>query len=328
MTTTLHDVAALAGLSIATVSRVVNGLPVSADSLARVNQAIAELGYVPNEAARALRTERTLTIGVIFADLRNTLGIELLDALSEAVEDGGYSLLISTARGDEGRYDLLMRRFLERRIDGLFCVRPPATSESLARYLALNIPVITMFERGAAFADLPLVRPAFNEGASEAARFLYEQGHRQVAVVRPDGRSPAMMAMVEALRAEGLAVATPEQAPGTSTADIVAGLQATKATAVVVTDPQVRGLLAALSQAGVQVPGDVSVLSVDQVAAESYHRRHGISSLTIDPHHVGKTAGSLMLDWLAGTKPALKVRVQHAQFSPRETIGLEPGTPA
>ena len=87
---TLHDVAAHAHVSIATVSRALNGLPVSQDSHERVLKAAAELGYVANEAARALRRDRSHTMGLIFFQLRSTLGIELLDSLSESIEDAGY----------------------------------------------------------------------------------------------------------------------------------------------------------------------------------------------------------------------------------------------
>ncbi|HLY81006.1 MAG TPA: LacI family DNA-binding transcriptional regulator, partial [Caulobacteraceae bacterium] len=72
MKVTLHEVAARAEVSIATASRALNGLAVSKASLARVEKAVRELGYVPNQAARALRAERTMTMGLIFSDLRNT----------------------------------------------------------------------------------------------------------------------------------------------------------------------------------------------------------------------------------------------------------------
>lgn len=322
MTVTLHDVAARAGLSIATVSRVVNGIQVSQDSVDRVNKAVADLGYIPNEAARALRTERVQTIGVIFADLRNTLGIELLDAMSEAVENGGYSLIISTARGDAERYDLLMQKFLEQRIDGLFCIRPPTQSQNLARYLALRIPVITMFERGAAFSKLPLIQPAFDHGAAETARHLKAKGHTRVALVKQHGRSPAMSAIADAVEAEGMLVSVFDHDIGTSMSEVLANLRETNATAMVAPDPQVRGLLAACAESGVRVPGDLGVVSVDEIVSEPYHGRHGISSLTINPQHVGNAAGTLMLDWLAGTQLERDVRVQHATFTARETTAL------
>ena len=121
---TLHHVAARAGVSIATVSRALNGLPVAPENQQRVEQAAAELGYVPNEAARSLRSDRTLTLGLIFFQLGPNRGVDLLDELGATVEQGGYSLLISTARGDPNNYSVLMRRFLERRVDGLFCSAP------------------------------------------------------------------------------------------------------------------------------------------------------------------------------------------------------------
>lgn len=127
---TLREVARRAAVSTATVSRALNGLAVSPASKARVMEAVAELGYVPNEAARTLRAERTMTIGVVFIELANALGIDLLDALSELVEAAGYALLMSTARGDVGRFDVLMRRFLERRVDALFCVAPRAPARA------------------------------------------------------------------------------------------------------------------------------------------------------------------------------------------------------
>ena len=88
MKVTLYEVAARAGVSIATVSRALNGLPVSAVNGARVREAVEALGYVANEAARALRSDRTQTMGLIFFDLRNTLGIELVDAIGESIVPG------------------------------------------------------------------------------------------------------------------------------------------------------------------------------------------------------------------------------------------------
>ena len=115
MKVTLHEVAARADVSIATVSRALNGLPVSEKNLARVREAVAELGYVANEAARALRSDRSMTMGIIFSDLRNNLGIDLLDALSDTLEEAGYSLLIATAKGEARRFDTLHGQALQGR---------------------------------------------------------------------------------------------------------------------------------------------------------------------------------------------------------------------
>ncbi len=321
MKVTLHEVAARAKLSIATVSRAVNGLPVSKASAARVQKAVAELGYVPNEAARALRSERADTIGLIFSDLRNTLGIELLDALSEAVEEAGYALIIATARGSAERYDLLMRNFLERRVDALFCVRPPAESAHLARYEALDIPVIALFDAAGAFAHVPRAGPVLTESAKAAAAHLSALGHKRVALVR-EARSPVMAAIADALRAQGIEPDVVEQADAASSGDLLTDLLGKRrATAIVVNDPQVRGLLAAARARAVDVPEQLSVVAITDAATDAYHRRHEITSLSIDPHRMGEAAGAAMLGWLSGTHPGQKIRVQTGVFNVRETTG-------
>jgi LacI family transcriptional regulator len=322
MKVTLHEVAARAEVSIATVSRALNGLAVSKASLARVERAVRELGYVPNQAARALRAERTMTMGLIFSDLRNTLGIDLLDALSEAIEEAGYSLIISTARGDADRYDVLMRRFLERRIDALFCIAPHGRGEALAAYQAAGIPMIAMFGRGAAFAELPTVVPIFSEPAKALGEHLKALGHQRVAVVRREGGA-AVIAITEALKAQGFVVEMVEATEADGMGGALGRLLANRPrpSVVIAADPQSRGLIAACAAHAVSVPGDLSIVSISEVGADAYHRRHAISAVAIDPQRMGRASGAAMLAWLAGARPADKIKVQAAQFTARASTG-------
>src|SRR6185369_13282693 len=179
---------------IATVSRALNGLPVSREARAKVTKAVAALGYIANEAARALRSDRTLTVGMIFYNLSNTLGIELLDALGETIEGDGYSLLVASARGSAERYDLLMHRFLERRVDGLFCIAPRGPGDTVARYQSANIPVVSLFGRAGDYADLPLLQPSFSDSAKVLAAHLASKGHRRTALLSTTP-SPALDAI-------------------------------------------------------------------------------------------------------------------------------------
>lgn len=323
MSVTLHEVAARADVSIATASRALNGLPVSKANLSKVRQAALELGYVANEAARALRSERTMTMGLIFSDLRNTLGIELLDALSERIEAAGYSLVISTARGDGERYDTLMRRFLERRVDALFCVRPKGPGDSLARYAAAGIPVAALFEAEGPFAGLPTLAPTFSRAVGDLADALAARGHRRVALLRAPERSPPLAAVGEGLEARGFEVAAVEPSEAEGMADVVAALsrRADPPTAVVAPDPQVRGLVAACAAAGLGVPANLSLISINDIGSDAWHRRHGVSAMTIDPQNMAAAAGEAMLAWIGGTPPPGRLRVQAAAFHPRASLG-------
>lgn len=321
MKVTLHEVAARADVSIATVSRALNGLPVSKESKARVEKAVVELGYVVNEAARALRSDRTMTMGLIFSDLRNLLGIDLLDALSESIEDAGYSLLISTARGDAHRYDLLMHRFLERRVDALFLIRPRGKGESLARYENAKIPVISLFNAGSAFAHLPTVQPVFSEPGKALAEHLRAQGHKRVAVVRGEAAAIPVSAISESLKAQGFAVETVIAETGGVREAMEALLgKKSRPTVIIAPDPTVRAVVSSCEAVNVRVPQDISIVSICDVTAESYTKRNNLSSITIDPHRMGAGAGAAMLAWLGGTRPSDKVKIQAAGFFARGSV--------
>lgn len=322
---TLHEVAARADVSIATVSRALNGLPVSKANLERVTSAVAELGYVANEAARSLRADKTMTLGVVFHDLANTLGIELLDALSEAVEGAGYSLLITTARGDVDRYDLLMRRFLERRIDAVFAIRPRGGGQMLDRYAAAGIPVLTLFSGGGDYAGLPVLTPTFAKPARELTDHLIGLGHRRVALIQPVGGP--MLAISEKLKAKGLEVIIAEPAAGGGMNEMLSALMAPpdRPTALIAVDPNSRTLVGACQARGLRVPEDVSLVSVSEIAHDNQRRGRDVTSLVVDPHNMGRAAGAAMLAWLGGTRPPDRIRVDAGYFAPRGSTGPVPG---
>jgi LacI family transcriptional regulator len=259
MKATLHDVAAHARVSIATVSRALNGLPVSEPNLARVQRAAAELGYVVNQAARGLRSDRTLTIGLIFPRLRAHAGLELLDALAGAVEDRGYTLLVATALGDGARYDLLMRRFLERRVDALVCVHPSGDGETLERYRAADVPVLALFSRPGAFRRVPLVAPSLAGAAERVAKRLAALGHTRVALVLREERTGPILAVCSALKKVGVAIQ--RHAPGSDPRAIASAL-ATRpdaATAVVAYYRDAVQLLGACRELRLAVPEQLSI---------------------------------------------------------------------
>jgi len=328
MKATLHDVAKRAGVSIATASRALNGLRVTENSGVRVRQAVSDLGYVANEAARALRSERTMTMGLIFFDLRNMLGVELIDGLSEGVEAAGYSLLIASARADTGRYDRLLHRFLERRVDAVFCIDPKGEGETLARYAAAGTPLIALFAAGSAFAQAPLLTPSFAESAQAVAAHLAGLGHRRVALLQdPGGRAKPLIAIGEALRGADAQVETIELSEAGGIRAIVDQLRVAPEppTAVIALDPKARGLLAACEAEGIATPGDLSVVSVSEIGAERRGRKV-ISTLVIDPQRMGRAASASMLAWLAGSKPVGRTLVQAGRFEARTTTGVaKPG---
>jgi len=322
--TTLHHVAAKAGVSIATVSRALNGLPVAPENLAKVEAAAAELGYVPNEAARSLRSDSTLTLGLIFHQLSDERGLQLLDALSKSVEEAGYSLLISSARGDADQYDLLLRRFLERRVDGLFCIQPHGEGVSLPRYAAAGVPIITLTNWNPAFADLPSIEASILEAAMAVGVDLGRDGHRRIAWL--DDRDPA-----------AAAAPTPNEAWDTGPFEMSAIMvddyrdmdhllaelmkMPDRPTVVAGFDGSIALFLTACRLAGASVPGDFSVIAVRTLDDERRDKTKRVSSMVLDPVRLAEATSAAMLRLLAGEAAEAKTKVEVGVWAPRETTG-------
>ncbi len=326
MKVTLYEVAARAGVSIATVSRALNGLPVSARSDKRVREAASALGYVANEAARSLRSDRTLTMGLIFHDLNNTLGIKLVDAIGASIEAAGYALLIASARGDAGRYDLLMHRFLERRVDALFCIDPHGAGDALPLYKVARTPVLALFRAGAAFTELPLLAPSFAEAAAAVVAEMRALGHARVALIADRPRTPPLAALGQALQADGVTCdwITPSEVEGMG--DVLAGLLARspRPTTVIARAPHARGLLAAAAAARIRTPAELSVVAISEIGDEARGKRAALSALVVDPSRMGRAAAGTMLAWLAGSAPAERISVEAARWRPAATTGRAP----
>ena len=120
MATTIVDVARQAGVSIATVSRVIHGSPlVSAQTRARVQQSMVDLQYAPNAVARGLVTRRTQAVGLVITSLADPFFPPIVQGVEEAALDRGYSVLLSTSNNDPQRELAVVRLLNERRVDAV-----------------------------------------------------------------------------------------------------------------------------------------------------------------------------------------------------------------
>src|SRR4051812_23464130 len=155
---TMSDVARLAGVSVTTVSHVINGTrPASAATKRRVLAAIERTGYAPNTIARALARARTQSLGLAIGGLGNPYLSELIAAVERAATAAGYTLLLGDTRDDPDHEARIVRALVERRVDGLLL----APSGAAPPALAAGQPVV-LLDR---FLDVPLDQVgAENEG--------------------------------------------------------------------------------------------------------------------------------------------------------------------
>ena len=183
----MRDVAAIAGVSVSTVSRVVNGSPVAADLAVKVQQAVALLGYRHNHTAGALRRADglSLTIGFIFEDVSNPFFSAIHRGVEETARTRGVVTFAGSSDEDPERERELIDALLARRVDGLYSIAPTATDRIhlLRRDVAAGLALVFV-DRPPVSIDADCVLSDNRGGAERAVTHLTMQGHRPDRVPR------------------------------------------------------------------------------------------------------------------------------------------------
>lgn len=269
-------VAARAGVSGQTVSRVINDSPrVDPDTRARVERAMADLGYRPHRAARALRTGRSQTIGLVVTTLATVGNSRMLQATAEAAAHRGYALTVVTAEASVAH---AFDRLAEQEVDGAIVLNEAsALVPSAARPAGLRLVVVDAVVDAVAEADLRAVHSDHAGGAAAATQHLLDLGHPTVHHLAGPADSFAAAERErgwrETLLAAGIRPPVVVRGDWSAESGYAAGPALATASAVFCANDQMAlGLLRALDDAGRAVPTDVSVVGFDDVPDAANYR--------------------------------------------------------
>jgi DNA-binding LacI/PurR family transcriptional regulator len=275
---TKKDVAERAGVSTATVSYVINNgpRPVAAETRARVLKVIEELGYYPDELARSLAVQQTLTIGFVIPDLKNPYYADLARQFEDICFSNGYMVFVCDTHRDEGKEIRIAESLRSKKVDGVAFL-PDAGSLKAVRILEhAGIATVVMEQDSPNFHCVSI--DDFN-GGMIGTKHLIEMGHQQIAFIYQKSFTTSMR------RLEGYKYAL-EQARLEVNPDFMLvcghefndGIRAMNAlltlplrpTAVFAhNDVIALNVMHALSEAGLSVPGDISVVGFDDIAEAS-----------------------------------------------------------
>jgi LacI family transcriptional regulator len=306
---TLRDVAAAARVHVATASRALDAEtahPVSPATRARVKQVAEELGYRHHMMARGLRRGFSSTVGVVVADLGNPYTAPVLRGIQSRLEGADYMALMTESRDDSQVLERAVGHLLARQVDGLVVLA--VRSGDLDRVLgwASRVPVV-LAVRSLPGSGVPAVTHDDLGGARLAAAHLAELGHRRVVQLPgpPDMQpfSDRHDGFAEAAAELGLeAWATPPGSrPVFDEGRRLMGLALeSPATAVFAhNDAMAMGAVRALRDAGLDCPGDVSVVGYNDVAmADCFDPP--LTTIRLDGHRVGRQAGEAVLAAIRG----------------------------
>lgn len=274
----MTDVARLAGVSHQTVSRVLNDHPnVREQTRVRVRAAIAELGYRPNRAARALVTGRSQLIGVVAQNSTLYGPASLLAALEQAAASAGFAVSVgSVSTLDRRSISAAVERHLDHRVAGIVVIAPVASADEALDHLPHGVPLVTVDGDPAREAALVTVDQA--AGAGLATRHLLDAGHRTVWHVSGPADWFDSAGRVEgwrsALRAAGAEVPPVLSADWSAASGYRCGQMLARMPEVTAifaaNDHLALGVLRALSERGRRVPEEISVVGFDDVPEAAY----------------------------------------------------------
>ncbi len=326
MSVTIREVARQAGVSVATVSRVLNSSgPVNDGTRARIERVAAELRYVPNGAARSLITSRTTTLGVILPDLHGEFFSEVIRGIDGAARQRGYHLLVSSSHSDRAELDAVLRS-MNGRVDGLLVMSPHVDARVLQQVLPAKLPAVILGSTtGEVLAHWHVTMDNAG-GARQITQHLIEMGHRQlVHLAGPEANADArerQQGFQAALQGAGL---NPQVVPGdfTERGGAEAALRvfdsAELPTALVAAnDSMAIGAILALRERGVRVPEDVAVTGFDDLPIGRYFTP-ALTTVHVSIDALGAQATAHLVTALTQVSAA-NGSAAAASFSTTETI--------
>ncbi|WP_373880172.1 ribose utilization transcriptional repressor RbsR [Levilactobacillus brevis] len=277
---TIRDLAEAAGVSVTTVSQILNGKGerFSIETRQRVHQLQEDLGYVPDFNARNLIMKSAQTIGVLVPNLGNPFFSMFIRGVQQTSRERHFIPLIFGANHDEQLESYYLQELIKRAVDGLIIASASITGEAIDNILKKNgIPYLLIDQNGGPSVDR--IRVDDEQGGQLAARHLLTLGHQRIVVVMPEHPTQNLRIRLAGFKAQLVDQQIPlaDSAVITSPMTKLGGYQATAAvlaqhpTAVfAINDETALGLMRGLHEQGVRVPDDISVLGYDDIDLDEY----------------------------------------------------------
>ena len=328
---TIRDVAQRAGVSLATVSRALNGSSlVNEDTKRRIVAVAAELDFAPSLSARRLSLGKTQTITVLASFLTRPQAAERLRGIDAALADSEFDLVIYNVETVEKRNQYFQTLPLRQRTDGLLVVSLPPPADVVARLAHADVPVVFIDAR-VNTAALPRVHGDDVAGGALATRHLLELGHRRIGFVgdafdNPFGFTSShdrFEGYSRALASAGLSAGDQPVLLGShgryEARDLAARMlvQADRPTAIfAASDTQALGVLAAAQDLGLHVPDDLSVIGYDDIEACDFV---GLTTVRQHLFESGRQGAQLLMSEIVERAPTAPAVVLDPEIVRRRT---------
>ena len=335
-TVTLRDVAEHCGVSTATVSAVVNGASwVSATTRDRVQRAVDEMGYRPNQFARSLKTQVGYAIGVIASDLTNPFFTEVVRSLSHVLREDGRVLFLCDSDHRFELGDTNLRMLFDSHIAGLVLIGDSVREDALKRYLRRRsrVPIVAI-ERDYDLDGVSCLVADSEAGAYAATRHLLGQGYTRIAMIGGPERGPGSSTYGRAQRYAGYVRALEDAGVAVDSRLVVEGsfrfaggqeamrrLLAAKTRPDAVfaaNDMMALGAISVIHGAGLRLPDDIAVVGFDDIPIASL-TSPGLTTVSMPKSELGRGAAMTLAQQIGRSHPLALRRVLDTELVVRQS---------
>lgn len=309
MSVTIYDVAREAGVSMATVSRVVNGNPnVKPSTRKKVLETIERLGYRPNAVARGLASKKTTTVGVIIPDISSLFYAELTRGIEDIANMYKYNIILTNSDQNLDKEIQLVNTLLEKQVDGLLFLGSRITEEHLQVFKTSHAPIVLSATRDPE-EKLPSVNIDHKQAAIDAVNFLITRGHKRIGYITGPLEAP----LTGQLRLEGYRQALEEHGlsfdqqlivqgdfryeSGYKATEFLASLENPPTAVLALSDEMAIGALNYYKDNGIHVPEEVEIISFDNTRLTTMVRPQ-LTSVVQPMYDIGAVSMRLLTKYM------------------------------
>jgi DNA-binding LacI/PurR family transcriptional regulator len=325
---TIKDIALAAGVSHPTVSRALNNHPlVSETTRKKIIDLAQQMGYVPNAAARGLKTSRTRALGVVLRQIDDPFWSEVLDGVDRVLHPEGYSLFIASTHGKRQREKEVVHAMVQRGVDGVLLLAPQFSEDQCKILNSYNLPMVMVNNEGAGECKNHIYNDD-SYGAKLVTKHLLGLGHTDLAYIGKRHGGLPNSDRLEGFRTElkNARVSVDEKwvylsstgnlSGGREGAQYLLSLKQIPTAIICYNDMIALGVYNYLQEKGFRIPQDISVTGFDDISIASY-LSPPLTTLHQFKHELGEGAARLMLEVLSN-----QLRDKGEQ-PPSKKIGLQ-----
>jgi len=318
---TIRDVARESGVALSTVSNALQGRPHVSEATRRLVQEVAErLGYRPSTMARALRMQRSFSIGVLMADIANPTFPEILRGIEDVLSADQCALFLSNTDGSLQRQVLYMHHMLDRQVDGFVLVSQHVDDPAVQALLDGGPPAVLVHRRSQ-LREADYVGLDNADSMRQAVGYLAGLGHRRIGFIR----GPDLSTTAEERRLGFIAAMTERGQPcrddwivpggysyeaGLSAGRLLLGLAQRPSAVIASNDIAAIGMIAAATEQGIAIPHELSVVGIDDIYLAALPPI-GLTTIRQPKRQVGAAAAELLLQ---------RIQVPEAARPPQQRI--------